>query len=134
MRRAFRLVIGCFSTAVTLGGVSADLAVGTITALGVTRTASGAESPRGLHVISTGSIDADELVLASDGTPWFSDYDRVIHVTPDGRVLSFRLPASTQIGPAAWGTDGALWATDEAIRGLIRVAPDGSETRFRDVW
>jgi streptogramin lyase len=87
----------------------------------------------GLHVISTDFIEP-ELVLASDGTPWFADYDRVVHVTPDGRVVNYRLPATTQIGPAAWGADGALWATDEAIRGLIRVALDGREPRVRDVW
>ena len=134
MRRAFRLVMGCFPTTPTFGGgVSAVLAVAALTALLSAQTASGAESSRGLHVIST-DFTEPELVLASDGTPWFADYDRVVHITSDGRVVSYHLPPSTQIGPAAWGADGALWATDEAVRGLIRVAPDGQKTRFRDVW
>jgi streptogramin lyase len=88
-----------------------------------------------LHVISTVVIDpAAELVLASDGTPWFAEFDRVVHVTPDGRVVRYHLPQSSQVGAAAWGADGALWVVDESIRGLIRVAPDGRYTRFRDVW
>ena len=74
MRRAFRLVMGCFPTTPTFGGgVSAVLAVAALTALLSAQTASGAESSRGLHVISTDFTWEPELVLASDGTPWFAD-------------------------------------------------------------
>jgi streptogramin lyase len=134
MRRAFRLVMGYFPTAATFGAaVSAVLAVGALTVLGSPHTAWAAESSRGLHFIP-GAPGDPELVLASDGTPWFIGIDRVVHVTPDGRVVRYRLPASSLPGAAAWGADGALWAVDTTIRGLIRVAPNGRYTRFRDVW
>jgi streptogramin lyase len=55
----------------------------------------------------------------------------VVHVTADGRVVRYHLPVTS--GPAVWA-DGALWEVDERINGLIRVAPDGRFTRFRDVW
>jgi streptogramin lyase len=147
MRRAFRLVIGCFPTAARFrGGVSAVLAVAALTMLGSLHTASGAESPRGLHVISIGNINPFAVVLAADGTPWFtaSKYDPIsghgadllINVTADGRVLRYHLPKSGETFGffIAWGADGAFWAVDEAIGGLLRATPDGRYTRFRDVW
>jgi streptogramin lyase len=135
MRRALRLVIRCIPAAATFGGsVSAVLAVAALTALGSPHTAWSAGSSRGLHVISADLVDP-ELVLDSDGTPWFIDeFDLVVHVTADGRVVRYHVPRSSDLGPAAWGADGALWVVDVAIRGLIRVAPDGRETRLRDVW
>jgi hypothetical protein len=152
MRRAFRLVIEFFPTVGTNGSrlrqrhalagphrrrrrAAAVLAVAALTALGSPHTASGAESSRGLHVVSTGAPD-EGLVLASDGTPWFTASHAVVHVTADGRVVRYPLPANGEwdFAPAAWGADGALWEVDDAINGLIRVAPDGRSTRFRDVW
>jgi streptogramin lyase len=113
MRRAFRLVIGCFPTAATFGGgVSAVLAVAALTVLGSPHTAWGAESPRGLHVISMGKkITPDAVVLGDDGTPWFTaskydldDYDPstgrgsdlLIHVTANGRRR--QVPAAKERG------------------------------------
>jgi streptogramin lyase len=135
MHRAFRLVIGCFPTAAAFaGGVAAVLAVVALTALASPYIASAAQSSRGLHVISRDLIDP-ELVLGSDGTPWFiEEFGRVVHVTPDGRVVTYHLPPSSLLGDAARGADGAVWVVDVAIRGLVRVAPDGRYTRFRDVW
>lgn len=140
MRRALQLVIGCLPTAVTVGGgvfvVTALAAFTAITALGRPHTASGAESPRGLHVISTGAIEPTAVVLDDDGTPWFTSSKFAIHVTAEGRVVKYRLPKSGQTDTVfiAWGADGALWAVDEDIGGLIRMTPDGHSTRFRDVW
>jgi hypothetical protein len=83
-----------------------------------------------------GGTSPDWVVIASDGTPWFTAMHAVVHVTADGRVVRYPLPANGrwELAPAAWGADGALWEVDEAINGLIRVAPDGRFTRFRDVW
>jgi virginiamycin B lyase len=138
MRRAFRHVMRCFATGPTLGGgVSAVLAVAALTAFGSAQTASGAESARGLHVISMGAVDPEAIVLGSDGTPWFTASDDVVHVAADGRVVKYHLPLSEErliAEPAVWGADGALWEVEEAINGLIRVAPDGRTSRFRDVW
>jgi streptogramin lyase len=126
-------------------GIPAVLASAGLAALGCSNTASGAESPRGLHVISMGNINPFAVVLADDGTPWFTaskdlpvdgGADLVIHVTADGRVVRYHLPKSDpdSFSILAWGADGALWAVDDAIGGLIRVTPDGRYTRFRDGW
>jgi streptogramin lyase len=128
-------------------GVPAVLALAALAALGCSSTASAAESPRGLHVISMGGgISPHAIVLADDGTPWFTASkfdpfsgpgpDLLVHVTADGRVDRYHLPKNEEANVflIAWGTDGALWAVDEAIHGLIRVTPDGSYARFRDVW
>ena len=125
-------------------GVPAVLASAALAALGCSTTASGVVSPRGLHVISTGGISPNEVVLADDATPWFTvgkdatsfgpTASLLIHVNADGRVVRYHLPKSSEPCCIAWGADGALWAVDEDIGGLIRVTPDGRYTRFRDVW
>src|SRR4051812_4411040 len=104
MPRAFRLVIGGFPTAGRVGGLAAVLAVATFATLGSPRTALGDEPSRGLHVVSRGDIE-EGIVLASDGTPWFTASHAVVHVTADGRVVRYPLPTNGEwdLAPAAWG-------------------------------
>jgi streptogramin lyase len=150
MRRAFRLVMGCLPTAVTFAaGVSAVFAVAALTALGSPHAASGAESSRGLHVISMGNLSPLAGVLADDATPWLTatkydlidtepslghGADSLIHVAADGRVVRYDLPTSTNGYSLTRGADGALWAVDDVTNGLLRVTLDGRYTQYRDVW
>jgi virginiamycin B lyase len=94
----------------------------------------GSESERGLNVVQLGDVWPYATVLAPDGSTWFAGSEDLTHVTADGRVVRHPLPVRTDMFSMAWGPDGALWAIDEDIGGVIRITSDGRYSRYRDLW
>lgn len=80
------------------------------------------------------SQNFEPLGLAADGAggAWYTDapISAISHISPDGKVRSFPLPAPiARLGRLAASPDGAIWFADLATASVTRLQ-NGSFTRY----
>lgn len=53
-----------------------------------------------------------DLVVAPDGAVWCPQGNRLVRITPDGKLRSMALPPGVEADELVMGPDGALWFID----------------------